>query len=857
MSKKDKILKKTIQEKVRRHEYAYDEKAWQHMEMLLDNPPVSANAIQSNLVAKKILFSILVALISLLILIIIFSQKNKSTTINELHPLPKKYDLSVHNTTNRTTTIANHSNTEKNIHQPIEKQALTIKTKTKNSTLDDKGHLFHKHYTENRFSESSIPIKTESSLYKEADLTPMASIFTPSSKESVLIPNKVLFNRLHQQFNQYFKYYQPEKIYLSLKKDKFDIGETISFDLYGKQYDASPSQMRSIAYVELLDKDGKVVKDISLPIINGHVNGKIETSRLVQGQYSIKAFTNWQRNRADFFTQKIYIGKQKNNTINTKVTVEFHAEGAEPVIGLPLKMAFKIRDTNGLPIAAKGYLLNDKNEKISQFETYFNGIGTFEYTPKTNEKISAYFITKDGQHLQYGLSTPQTKGYALHLKEQAKTHIILEVHSTENEHLNIIAHNKDGIFYTNTIIAQKGKNTLTIPTRNLGRGLMQISLFDSKEIERASRLIFVNRDKKLQLDIHTEVMANQKAIIELNVRDERSIPMPGGFWISIQKEQKKEHSLLSYMLLEAELKNPIFHAAAYLDDIPSTIDKSLALDNLLITQEWKHFSWKNSLSNEFAMLEFSKENNTILPKKKHNIIFKTIEGTIINDVGQPLVGAHISSGNYGTITDFDGNFSLEIPSQTTELTIHQIGFATKKILVEQKINYTVQLDKSKEGWKDIAYDKNNPVEFVDVDSIEGINPEIYYLYGDKYSPAKFAVIDNPSRDLQKPLIKTREKQQILNNNIVITPPEGSVDNIASAYRRYSNLNITKDKLHINTPTYSNHLRNNHHSYRQFIKVGRMGKAIIELDIPNSKAPLKIYVEGTASDGTIGVTQEKL
>ena len=50
---------------------------------------------------------------------------------------------------------------------------------------------------------------------------------------------------------------------------------------------------------------------------------------------------------------------------------------------------------------------------------------------------------------------------------------------------------------------------------------------------------------------------------------------------------------------------------------------------------------------------------------------KTVKGTIIDESGEPLIGVSIvvKGTSTGTITDFNGNFSIDLPAGRKELVI--------------------------------------------------------------------------------------------------------------------------------------------------------------------------------------------
>jgi TonB-linked SusC/RagA family outer membrane protein len=63
---------------------------------------------------------------------------------------------------------------------------------------------------------------------------------------------------------------------------------------------------------------------------------------------------------------------------------------------------------------------------------------------------------------------------------------------------------------------------------------------------------------------------------------------------------------------------------------------------------------------------------------------RTITGKVQSDdstVGLPGVNVTVKNGNSGTMTDFDGNYSIEVPSNDATLVFSYIGFKTKEITV--------------------------------------------------------------------------------------------------------------------------------------------------------------------------------
>ena len=57
----------------------------------------------------------------------------------------------------------------------------------------------------------------------------------------------------------------------------------------------------------------------------------------------------------------------------------------------------------------------------------------------------------------------------------------------------------------------------------------------------------------------------------------------------------------------------------------------------------------------------------------------TISGKIIDEKGEPVFGVNVSTDRQeGTVTDFDGNYKLDVVAGNLTLSISSIGFVVKK-----------------------------------------------------------------------------------------------------------------------------------------------------------------------------------
>ena len=73
---------------------------------------------------------------------------------------------------------------------------------------------------------------------------------------------------------------------------------------------------------------------------------------------------------------------------------------------------------------------------------------------------------------------------------------------------------------------------------------------------------------------------------------------------------------------------------------------------------------------------------------------KTVTGTVVDNFGEPVIGANVvvKGSQEGTMTDADGNFSLKNVSDNAVLKVSFMGYATQEVSVAGKSKITVTLE---------------------------------------------------------------------------------------------------------------------------------------------------------------------
>lgn len=94
------------------------------------------------------------------------------------------------------------------------------------------------------------------------------------------------------------------------------------------------------------------------------------------------------------------------------------------------------------------------------------------------------------------------------------------------------------------------------------------------------------------------------------------------------------------------------------------------------------FSFGNTDTNSMNFLSTFKDRVSISPSQSSKLI--KVNGKVVDVNGVAIIGATIKedNGTHGTITDFDGNFSLELP-ENSKIIISYVGYLSQTVLVKK------------------------------------------------------------------------------------------------------------------------------------------------------------------------------
>lgn len=395
-----------------------------------------------------------------------------------------------------------------------------------------------------------------------------------------------------------------EKIYLHFDRDNYIAGEVAWFKAY-LYSDYLPDTISTVLYVELLNEYSLVISRKVLPVLLSNSNGQIELpDSLTTGYYRIRAYTSTMLNQDTGFIYKrdiIIYGKKNNNAgvIERATRLEFFPEGGNLINGFVNTVAFKATNEKGLPVSVSGSVRNEKNEELTTFSSYHDGMGFFELTPEANTK---YHVLLNANVKKYELPESTDKGIAVTIIPHPQGSFF-EIHQKKNETTFQAAY-MIGQMQHHVVFKQEFTNKEemqgVINTQHLNSGILQITFFNKEGQPLAERLCFVNNKEYIQ---PAELVADTVSFVE-RAKNRFSVVLKdtvkGSFSVSVTDPDysllpAREENIFSSLLLTSDLKGHIHNPAYYFSADNDSV--KTAIDLVMMTNGWRRFKWTELIKN--------------------------------------------------------------------------------------------------------------------------------------------------------------------------------------------------------------------------------------------------------------------
>ena len=280
-----------------------------------------------------------------------------------------------------------------------------------------------------------------------------------------------------------------------------------------------------------------------------------------------------------------------------KIDLQFLPEGGQLVHNIESNLAFKALNQYGQPVEVKGVILDQDQNIVAQWESFYKGMGSTKIKPLEDKVYYSKITEPAGIDSLYKLPEVRQSGVALSVLREANNTLFVQVKSSENlwgENHKLVFKRQSKVIREIPITA-KSREIVQFPLAGLQAGIVNIQLLDELSNPKAERLYFRNSSQVLNINISTnkpEYKARERVQTKIKVTDASGTPVKGEFTLSAYDKTRNglkhqaSHNLVSYLLLSSELKGNVPTPNFYFTKHEKA---RKALDLVMLTNGWRTY----------------------------------------------------------------------------------------------------------------------------------------------------------------------------------------------------------------------------------------------------------------------------
>ena len=469
-----------------------------------------------------------------------------------------------------------------------------------------------------------------------------------------------------QKLSAYYALSQPTKVYLSLDRPAYGTGETVWLSAF--VVDAlrhQPDTLSKVLHVELLSPTRQVVERRTLRVVRGRAYGDLDLpDSLRAGTYLLRAYTSWMLNAGNSFVFQRQLqvwpaspdtpeapaplAASKASAATTrgpKPDVQFFPEGGSFVVGLPAVLGFKAQAASGRSLEISGQVLDAQGKvMVAAFSSQHAGMGRLGFVPAAGQQYRARVKLPDGSTADYPLPAVQASGYSLHVLDTGDAFTIEARYRGAADAptpgpVALVTEVRGFLvgLAPRPITPDGTPVSWKVAKNRYPNGIAHFTLFDAQSTAQAERLAFVqNGPAGLQITITPDRAAyapHQQVRLQVQVRDATGKPVTTRLALSVAESgaaalDPQSGTIISNLLLTSDLAGYVENPGYYFQNQSATTAQ--ALDNLLLTQGWRRFVWKEVLSDTPPALGYAREQDI------------TLAGTVTGMGSRPLPNSQLT-----------------------------------------------------------------------------------------------------------------------------------------------------------------------------------------------------------------------
>ena len=444
-----------------------------------------------------------------------------------------------------------------------------------------------------------------------------------------------------------------EKVYVHASKDVLQAGELLWFKVYCLNATShQPLNLSKVAYLEILDGDNHAVAQAKIGMQHGEGSGAFYIpAHLASGNYKLRAYTNWMKN-ADpgfYFEKKLTILNINHmatgrDSIAPGMDIQFFPEGGHLVSGLRSRLAFKGVDEHGQPLQFTGMILSGEDTLIN-FAPNHAGMGQLDFRPEAGKNYTAR-IHAGNRDTTIALPEVNAQGMVMRVTRTGQqVQVDVEAAGMASQNVYLLAHSRSSVKINQQATLSNGLARFSFNETELGEGISHLTLFNQAGQPLSERLLFRRPERTLSLNLGTD-KSNYGLRDKISLSLERGMADDldtTGISLSVYKidslQAAPATSILHYLYLNSELRGYVHDPAFYFEPGP---EAARAADDLMLTQGWRRFNWKNLIAGQDEEYPFPPE------LRGHFITGKVLE----KETNQPVGGIPVFLSAPAAITQF-------------------------------------------------------------------------------------------------------------------------------------------------------------------------------------------------------------
>lgn len=498
------------------------------------------------------------------------------------------------------------------------------------------------------------------------------------------------------RINLFNRYLPQEKVYLHFDNTAYFMGEKMWFKAYVLRSDNHhATDVSRVLYVELLDRSGNVVETQKLPIgAMGQADGVFDLRNVLAGGfYEVRAYTRYMLNwDSSWLFSRVFpifetpgkegdysrpsLGKtawqvRESEKVPTKEktgisfakpedgNIAFFPEGGHLVENLSCRVAFEIRDRQGLPVNGTGEL-SCGEECLCSVSTSQNGRGVFSLVAQPGKIYSLNLKDKRGRLYRQELPVAEKEGCSMRLTRSGKPWCV-NLNTTTSfaqDSLGIVLTAHGALKHVD-VVAGSRSIYLSLPDSAIADGVNRVSVVNGAGQVLADRLFFqYPRTLKDSISVtvkETSLLPSSPINLSFHA------PPSTIFSLSVRDaDTEKNISSLdceNWLLLAGELHGYVSHPEYYFES--DDAEHREAADLLMLVQGWRRYDLSQMMGKKNFKIVHPVEKGLSIsgrlkgPQKKAIVSNQNLRFRLYNELGQSLSG--------DAVTDSLGYYVIEVP----------------------------------------------------------------------------------------------------------------------------------------------------------------------------------------------------